>query len=138
MAGPRNVMTWTEKASPLLYIAKPGCPLPRTGMNRACLLPNLAASSRIREMIAPMLIAGSGVSMAMPAAQTAVLNAVASEQIGKASGVFNTGRQIGGVLGVAVLALVFSKTGSYAGPAAFTNGFAPAIAVSGALSLAAQ
>jgi EmrB/QacA subfamily drug resistance transporter len=88
------------------------------------------------EMIAPMLIAGAGVSMAMPAAQTAVLNAVAPEQIGKASGVFNTGRQLGGVFGVAVLALVFSKAGGYAGPAAFSDGFAPAIAVSGALSLA--
>ena len=88
------------------------------------------------EMIAPMLIAGAGVSMAMPATQTAVLNAVAPEQIGKASGVFNTGRQLGGVFGVAVLALVFSKAGSYAGPAAFADGFSAAIAVSGALSLA--
>jgi MFS family permease len=89
-------------------------------------------------MIAPMLIAGAGVSMAMPATQTAVLNAVAPEQIGKASGVFNTGRQLGGVFGVAVLALVFSKAGSYAGPAAFADGFSAAIAVSGALSLRGQ
>ncbi|MGH3382685.1 MAG: MFS transporter [Actinoallomurus sp.] len=88
------------------------------------------------EMIAPMLVAGAGVSMAMPATQAAVLNAVAPEQIGKASGVFNTGRQLGGVFGVAVLALTFSAAGSYAGPAAFTDGFGPAIAVSGALSLA--
>ncbi|MEW9529066.1 DHA2 family efflux MFS transporter permease subunit [Microbispora sp. NPDC049125] len=88
------------------------------------------------EMIVPMLVAGAGVSMAMPATQTAVLNAVAPEQIGKASGVFNTGRQLGGVFGVAVLALVFSEAGSYAGPADFTGGFAPAIAVGGALSLA--
>ncbi|MFF1655079.1 DHA2 family efflux MFS transporter permease subunit [Streptomyces sp. NPDC058255] len=88
------------------------------------------------EMIAPMLIAGAGVSMAMPATQTAVLNAVTPEQIGKASGVFNTGRQLGGVFGVAVLALVFSKAGSYEGPAAFADGFAVSIAVSGALSLA--
>ncbi|MFB4304669.1 MFS transporter [Actinomadura sp. GTD37] len=87
-------------------------------------------------MIAPMLIAGAGVSMAMPAAQSAVLNAVAPEQIGKASGVFNTGRQLGGVFGVAVLALVFGEAGSYAGPAAFSDGFASAIAVSAALSLA--
>jgi len=88
------------------------------------------------EMIAPMLVAGAGVSMAMPATQAAVLNAVAPEQIGKASGVFNTGRQLGGVFGVAVLALMFSEAGSYTGPAAFTDGFAPAVAVSGALSLA--
>jgi EmrB/QacA subfamily drug resistance transporter len=88
------------------------------------------------QLIAPMVIAGAGVSMAMPAAQTAVLNAVAPEQIGKASGVFNTGRQLGGVFGVALLALVFSRAGSYAEPAAFTAGFDWATGVSGALSLA--
>ncbi|WP_055590846.1 DHA2 family efflux MFS transporter permease subunit [Peterkaempfera griseoplana] len=88
------------------------------------------------QLVAPMLVAGAGVSMAMPAAQTAVLNAVAPDQIGKASGVFNTGRQLGGVFGVAVLALVFGRAGSYAGPAAFSDGFAAAVAVSGALSLA--
>ncbi|MGW7265193.1 DHA2 family efflux MFS transporter permease subunit [Streptomyces sp. NPDC054842] len=88
------------------------------------------------QLIAPMLVAGTGVSMAMPAAQTAVLNAVPPEQLGKASGVFNTGRQLGGVFGVAVLALVFSRTGGYADTDAFTDGFTAAIAVSGALSLA--
>ncbi|MGW7427697.1 MFS transporter [Streptomyces sp. NPDC054813] len=88
------------------------------------------------EMAPAMLIAGAGVSMAMPATQSAVLNAVAPEQIGKASGVFNTGRQLGGALGVAVLALVFSKAGSYVGPQDFTDGFTAATAVSGALSLA--
>jgi hypothetical protein len=73
--------------------------------------------------------------MAIPAAQTAVLSAVAPEQIGKASGMINTRRQPGEVLSVG-LALVFSKAGSYAGQAASTDGFASAIAVSGALSLA--
>ncbi|TMR40460.1 MFS transporter [Actinomadura geliboluensis] len=88
------------------------------------------------ELIAPMLIAGAGVSTAMPAAQSAVLNAVAPEQIGKASGVFNTGRQLGGVFGVAVLALVFGHAGGYAGPGAFTDGYVAATAISGLLSLA--
>jgi EmrB/QacA subfamily drug resistance transporter len=88
------------------------------------------------ELIAPMLIAGTGVSMAMPAAQAAVLNAVAPQQIGKASGVFNTGRQLGGVFGVAVLALVFAKAGGYAGPSAFSDGFGGAVGVGAGLSLA--
>ncbi|WP_131761234.1 DHA2 family efflux MFS transporter permease subunit [Actinomadura fibrosa] len=72
----------------------------------------LAASPTVPywELIAPMLVAGAGVSMAMPAVQTAVLNAVAPQQIGNASGVFNTGRQFGGVLGVAVLALALAAT----------------------------
>lgn len=79
---------------------------------------------------------GAGVSMAMPATQTAVLNAVAPQRIGNASGVFNTGRQLGGVFGVALLALAFGRAGSYAGPDAFADGFAAATGVSAALSLA--
>ncbi|URM96684.1 DHA2 family efflux MFS transporter permease subunit [Actinomadura madurae] len=88
------------------------------------------------QLVAPMLVAGAGVSMAMPATQTAVLNAVAPQRIGNASGVFNTGRQLGGVFGVALLALAFGRAGSYAGPDAFTDGFAVATGVSAALSLA--
>jgi hypothetical protein len=44
-------------------------------------------------------------------------------------------RQLGGALGLAVAVAVFAGAGSYASPSAFTDGFAPAIAVSGALSL---
>jgi EmrB/QacA subfamily drug resistance transporter len=87
------------------------------------------------QLIAPLIIAGAGVSMAMPATQTSVINAVPPSQIGKASGVFNTFRQLGGVFGVAILAPVFTAAGSYASPRAFTDGFAPAIGVSAALSL---
>ncbi len=87
-------------------------------------------------LIAPMIIAGCGISMAMPAAQISVINAVRPTQIGKASGVFNTLRTFGGVLGVAVLAPVFTAAGSYASPRAFTDGFAAAIAVCAGLSLA--
>ncbi|MER3104458.1 MFS transporter, partial [Salmonella enterica] len=37
-------------------------------------------------LIAPLVLAGVGVSMAMPAAQNAVLGAVAVSEMGKASG----------------------------------------------------
>ena len=84
--------------------------------------------------IAPMVIAGAGVSMAMPAAQSAVMNAVASRDVGKASGVFTTMRQLGGVFGLAVAAAVFTAAGSYASPVAFFHGFVPALTVSAVLS----
>jgi EmrB/QacA subfamily drug resistance transporter len=87
-------------------------------------------------LVAPMLIAGAGVSMAMPATQTSVINAVAAAQIGKASGVFNTFRQLGGVFGIAVLAPVFTAAGGYASARTFVAGFGPAIGVCAALSLA--
>ncbi|MFI0485824.1 MFS transporter [Actinomadura sp. 9N215] len=87
------------------------------------------------QLVAPMVLAGAGVSMAMPAAQTSVINAVAPPEIGKASGVFNTVRQFAAVFGVAILAAVFTAGGGYGTAHTFADGFAPAIAVSGALSL---
>ena len=52
-------------------------------------------------LVAPLAIAGCGVSMAMPAIQNAVVSSVAPASIGKASGTFNMLRQLGGVFGIA-------------------------------------
>jgi EmrB/QacA subfamily drug resistance transporter len=85
-------------------------------------------------MIAPMVIAGAGASMALPAAQSAVVNAVAPGDLGKASGTFATMRQLGAVFGLAVAAAVFTGAGSYASPVAFSHGFVRALTVSAVLS----
>jgi EmrB/QacA subfamily drug resistance transporter len=87
------------------------------------------------EMIAPLILAGAGVSMAIPATQSAVIKSVSPEHIGKASGTFSTMRQLGGAFGVAILVAIFAGTGSYASAQAFTNGFAPALGIAAALSL---
>jgi EmrB/QacA subfamily drug resistance transporter len=87
------------------------------------------------QLVAPLIVAGCGVSMAMPSTQNSVMSSVAPQAIGKASGIFNTLRQLGAVLGVAILAPVFTVAGGYASARDFTNGFAPAIGVSAALSL---
>ena len=86
-------------------------------------------------MIAPLIIAGVGISSAIPAVQNAVMSAVAPGEIGKASGTFSMMRQLGGAFGLAVAVAVFSGAGSYLSPGAFSDGFAPAIAVSASLSL---
>jgi EmrB/QacA subfamily drug resistance transporter len=88
-------------------------------------------------LIAPMLLAGVGVSMAMPATQNAVIGAVPPAAIGKASGTFNMLRQLGGAFGIAVLAAVFSAAGSYVSPHAFSTGFTRAVGVAALLSLGA-
>ena len=67
-------------------------------------------------MIAPLVIAGAGISMAIPSAQNAVMNAVAPDDLGKASGVNMMMRQLGGVFGVAIAAAVFTGAGSYVSP----------------------
>jgi hypothetical protein len=45
-------------------------------------------------------------------------------------------RELGGVFGIAVAVAVFAAAGSYASPAAFTDGFTPAILVAAGLSVA--
>jgi EmrB/QacA subfamily drug resistance transporter len=85
-------------------------------------------------MVAPLVIAGAGISMAIPSSQNAVMNAVGARDLGRASGTYMTTRQLGGVFGLAIAAAVFTGAGSYASPHAFANGFVPALAVSAALS----
>ena len=89
------------------------------------------------DLVAPLVLAGAGVSMAMPAAQNAVIGAVAPSEIGKASGTFNMARFLGGVFGVAVQAAVFAAVGGFVSPQAFSAGFVPAMGVAAAMSLMA-
>jgi MFS family permease len=86
-------------------------------------------------LVAPLAIAGCGVSMAMPAIQNAVMGAVAPASLGKASGTFNMMRQLGGVFGIAILVAVFTSAGGYGSSQLFSDGFTTALAVSAALSL---
>jgi Major Facilitator Superfamily len=88
------------------------------------------------QLVAPLMIAGAGVSMALPAIQNAVMGSVAPAVIGKASGTFSTVRQLGGAFGIATMAAVFVGAGGYASPDLFSHGFVAAIAVSAGLSLA--
>jgi MFS family permease len=85
-------------------------------------------------LIAPLIIAGTGASLALPAVQNAVVSAVAPHEIGKASGTFNMLRQLGAAFGVAILAAVFAHFGSFRSPLTFNSGFVFAMVVSAALS----
>ena len=86
-------------------------------------------------LIAPLLISGCGISMAMPSAQKAVVSAVAPAEIGQASGAFNMLRQLGAAFGIALCAAVFTTRGSYASAAAFTDGFTVAMWATAGLAL---
>ena len=87
--------------------------------------------------VLPLVLAGGGVSMAMPAAQSAVLAAVEPADMGKAAGLFNTSRQLGGVLGVALCVAVFVRVGGYASAQQFDAGFSAALITTAVVSLAA-
>jgi len=88
------------------------------------------------ELIAPLMMAGCGISLALPATQNLVISAVEQDAIGKASGTYNMLRQLGGVFGTAIAVAVFAHAGGYGSPQAFSDGFVPALGVAAALSLA--
>ncbi len=86
-------------------------------------------------LLGPFVVAGIGVSMAIPSGQNAVVRGISLAEVGKAAGANSMMRELGGVFGIAVLVAVFQASGSYADPAAFAAGFAPAVAVAAGLAL---
>jgi EmrB/QacA subfamily drug resistance transporter len=95
-----------------------------------------APSTPYSEVVIPFIMAGTGMALVFAPAANAVLSSVRPEEAGQASGATNAIRELGGVLGVAVLASVFAHNGSYASPEAYTSGMTSAIWV-GAAVLAA-
>jgi EmrB/QacA subfamily drug resistance transporter len=86
------------------------------------------------KLVAPLIVAGAGVSMAMPAAQNAVLSSVAAGEIGQASGIFNMLRFLGGAFGIAILGALFAGIGGLGSARTFSAGFAAAIGGAATLS----
>ncbi|HZD68032.1 MAG TPA: MFS transporter [Actinomycetes bacterium] len=86
-------------------------------------------------MVAPLLVAGIGISMALPTTATAAMSAVAPHQLGKAAGTNSTPQRLGAVLGVAVATAALTATGGLGTAAAFTAGLRPALLVAAGLSL---
>ena len=78
-------------------------------------------------MIVPFVLAGAGMSLVFAPAANAVLASVKTHQAGQASGATNAIRELGGVLGIAVLATVFTSRGGYGSPEAFVHGLVPAM-----------
>jgi MFS family permease len=93
--------------------------------------PGLAYSS----LVLPMVVAGIGISLAIPSAQNSVLGTVAEDAVGKIAGTNSLMRELGGVFGIALAVAVFAAAGSYASPQAFVDGFGPAVGVAAALAL---
>jgi EmrB/QacA subfamily drug resistance transporter len=79
------------------------------------------------QMIIPFIMAGAGMALVFAPAANAVLASVSPQQAGQASGATNAIREMGGVLGVAVLATVFTSSGGYESPSAFVAGLTPAL-----------
>ena len=80
------------------------------------------------ELTFALLVAGIGISMALPTVPTAVLNAVEPHELGKASGVNYMMQRFGAVFGIAIATAVFTTYGHIGTPASVTDGFKPALA----------
>lgn len=65
--------------------------------------------------------------MALPTVPTAVLDAVAPDDTGKASGANYMAQRLGSVIAIAVGSAVFSASGHLGSPAAVTGGFQAAM-----------
>jgi MFS family permease len=140
-------LPWT--ATPLVVAPLAGALSDRIGA-RKLLVPGLlmqaggfawivslaATHASYASYVAPFIIAGVGISMAIPTASAAALNAVPEASLGKASAVLNTLRQFGAVFGIAIVTAVFNAKGSLVSPASFTAGYRPAMAVAAAFSVA--
>jgi EmrB/QacA subfamily drug resistance transporter len=79
------------------------------------------------ELVIALLIAGIGISMALPTVPTAVLSAVAPHEMGKASGINYMAQRFGAVFAVAIGSTVFATYGGFGSAATVTAGFRPAL-----------
>jgi MFS family permease len=83
---------------------------------------------------AAFTVAGIGTSFCFPTVANAIMGSVPMQEAGVASGTNSALRELGGVVGVAVLASVFIHHGGYTSPHAFISGFTPAVWVAVGLS----
>ena len=89
------------------------------------------------ELDIALLIAGAGVSMALPTVPTAVLTAVPPHELGKASGINYMMQRLGAVFAIAIATSVFAAHGHFGTPAGVTDGFKPALAACAGFALVA-
>ncbi len=84
------------------------------------------------DMVSPFIVAGIGMTLFFVPLASLVLGSVPTALEGVASGTNSAFRELGGVLGIAVLGAVFSSSGGYHSGQAFVNGLTPALEVGAA------
>jgi len=75
----------------------------------------------------PFVVSGVGMALFFVPLASVVLSSVRTEHEGVASGTNSAFREVGGVLGIAVLGAVFSARGGYSSGAAYVSGLVPAV-----------
>ena len=87
------------------------------------------------DMVPAFVLAGLGMTLFFVPLASLVLGSVPSSLEGVASGTNSAFREVGGVLGIAVLGAVFSSSGGYSSAQDYVNGLKPALLVGAAAVL---
>ena len=101
-----------------------------------------AGGSYLSDLLGPMLLAAVGLGLAFVSMTVAAVSGVEAHEAGLASGLINTSQQIGGALGLAILATIANSTttdavaSGTAMPSALTEGFQAAFAVGAGFAIA--
>ena len=93
------------------------------------------AGAAYGQLVVPLIVAGFGISMALPIAPAAVMSAVPPQDMGKASGANSTVQRLGSAFAIAIASAVFASNGHLGTPATFAAGFRPALALVAGISL---
>jgi sugar phosphate permease len=91
----------------------------------------MAPTAPVRGLALLMILTGLGGPLVMPPMTAVLLNSVPGHRAGTASGIFNTSRQVGGALAVAVFGALLA---SHAG---FLTGMRVSLLIAAAIALAA-
>jgi EmrB/QacA subfamily drug resistance transporter len=145
LAAGLRILPWT--AAPLLIAPLAGTLADRFG-NRPFMAVGLALQAiglgwvaviakpgmGYAELALAFTVAGIGISLCFPTVANAVVGSVPPDEIGVASGTNSAIRELGGVLGVAVLASVFAHPGVYGSSQIFISQFKTAMWVGATFS----
>lgn len=138
LAAGLRTLPWT--AAPMVVAPVAGLLAPRIGMRRLVsfglvlqvgslvwMAARVTPTMPYLDMVPPLILAGVGMGVFFALLAPLVLSFVRAEDEGAASGINNAIRELGVVLGVAVLAAVFAANGSYATGHAFVADLVPAL-----------
>jgi EmrB/QacA subfamily drug resistance transporter len=96
-----------------------------------------AGGSYLGDVLPGMLVAGIGLGVVLVCVSVSVMTGAADEESGMLSGLNTTGHEIGGTIGIAVLATVAAASGGTATPSSLVPGIGDAFLVIAATAAAA-
>ncbi|MER6851368.1 MFS transporter [Streptomyces flaveolus] len=89
----------------------------------------ITADATYAAQLPGLIISGIGMALFFAPASALVMSSVLSKEQGIASGANNALREVGGALGIAVMASIFAAQGGYESGQSFVDGLRPAVAV---------